>query len=101
MPKSYARFNRPATTERLCAALCQHFSLADLKLEIEMGDTQGQTLAEIEIRQAEARQAEAESALENDDNIHEFTRRFGATVREGSVRPTDPASVSQSSPEIH
>ena len=59
----------------------------DLDLRVETGETTGPTLASIESEEAAARQAAAEAALANDDNIQEFERRFGARIRDGSIRP--------------
>ena len=100
LPEAMARFNRPLTLERLRDVLREALAAPELDLRVETGDTTGPTLASIESEEAAARQADAEAALANDDNIHEFERRFGASIREGSIRPLD-APVTQSDPTIH
>ena len=87
LPESMGRFNRPVTVERLRDALRQALGAPDLDLRVETGETTGPTLASIESEEAAARQAAAEAALANDDNIQEFERRFGARIRDGSIRP--------------
>ena len=101
LPAELGRFNRPATVERLRDVLRQQLANPGLVLDIDIVEAVGPTLSSIESDEAAARQADAEAALANDDNVSEFERRFGATILEGSIQPVDPTAVTQSDPTIH
>lgn len=101
LPAELGRFNRPATVERLRDVLRQQLANPGLVLDIDIVEAVGPTLSSIESDEAAARQADAEAALADDDNVSEFARRFGATILEGSIQPVDPTAVTQSDPTIH
>jgi DNA polymerase-3 subunit gamma/tau len=77
------------TEERLLQALQKHFG-PRTRLSIDTGDgdaTDEDTPARREARQAEAKLAEARSALDQDPTVRALQDRFGAAVQPVSVKP--------------
>ncbi len=72
--------------EKLLAALGATCGVKRLKFEINGGDIE--TPARRAAQAAEARQAAAEEAIESDPLVRSLEEKFGATVCEGSIKPT-------------
>ena len=81
--------NTAAARDKLQAALADALDAPALRLEVVVGDAQGQTRAAADEQAVVDRQRAAEQALENDDNVRMFIDRFGASIRPGSITPLD------------
>ncbi len=60
-----------------------------VKLSIELGNVQQDTPASYLQRQQQARQAAAQSAIQNDGNVQKLIETFGAQVRTDTIQPVD------------
>ncbi len=81
---------RPLATqkERLQGILSEYFGRA-LKLEIELVDQVGETLADQQQQAQDARQKAVEAAFLNDPVVQVLMQETGAQVIPGSIRPLD------------
>ncbi|MCZ6561226.1 MAG: DNA polymerase III subunit gamma/tau [Gammaproteobacteria bacterium] len=61
----------------------------DLKLHIEAGEIQSETLADRKSRESIEKQKAAEQSIASDPNIQAMQDAFGASVQDGSVQPLD------------
>jgi DNA polymerase-3 subunit gamma/tau len=81
-------YRRPTLEEKLRAALSGHFG-REMKLEIALATAAVATPARQQRAQADARQREAQVAIDNDPNVRAMRDTFGAKVQTESVRPVD------------
>ena len=76
----------PSNAERLQNELNQYFD-QPVRLAIEIGAIEGETPAERDAADRQARHREAVASLEQDPFVREMIERFDATLHEASVRP--------------
>jgi DNA polymerase-3 subunit gamma/tau len=74
--------------DRLQAALEEHFGRR-LKVEFTTGQPSGQTPAELEDREREAKLRSAVQAIEGDPFVRELVESFDARVVDETIRPLD------------
>lgn len=74
--------------QRLQKALADHYG-RDLKLHIEIGQPQAETVAGRKSREASEKQQAAEKSIASDPNVQAMQDAFGASVQQGSVQPLD------------
>ena len=70
------------------SALQTHLGRA-VRVSIELGNVQQDTPASYLQRQQQARQAAAQSAIQNDGNVQKMIETFGAQVRTDTIQPVD------------
>jgi DNA polymerase-3 subunit gamma/tau len=76
-----------ALVEKLAQALTRHLGEA-VKVEIGIAQSEPDTPARAQERDAEARLASARRSLEEDPTVRAFRDKFGATIKPDSIRPT-------------
>ena len=76
----------PSNPERLQNELNQYFD-QPVRVQIEVGAIEGETPAERDAADRQARHREAVASLEQDPFVREMIERFDATLHEASVRP--------------
>ena len=74
------------TVDRLKAALVQHFG-GPVELVVQVGTVAGNTKAQHERGEREARQARAVASIESDPFVRTLMSEFDAVVVPGSIRP--------------
>jgi DNA polymerase-3 subunit gamma/tau len=74
------------TVERLKAALVQHFG-GPVELAVQVGTVEGNTKAQYERGERDARQARAVASIESDPFVRTLVSEFDAVVVPGSIRP--------------
>jgi DNA polymerase-3 subunit gamma/tau len=75
-----------STVERLKAVLAQHFG-GPVELSVQVGTVAGNTKAQHERGEREARQARAIASIESDPFVRTLVSEFDAVVVPGSIRP--------------
>ncbi|MBZ0072708.1 MAG: DNA polymerase III subunit gamma/tau, partial [Gammaproteobacteria bacterium] len=78
----------PALERKLAEALTTHFG-RETKLHIEAEAPGEETPAQQQARANRERQAAAEQAIADDDNIRNLEETFGAQVQRDTVRPVE------------
>jgi DNA polymerase-3 subunit gamma/tau len=86
VPHAQRHLNDRAYQERLKLALEQHLG-AKLKLEIEVGPGNGNTLAEIRNRENGQRLDVAAAAIDGDPFVQDLIENFGARVVPSTIKP--------------
>jgi DNA polymerase-3 subunit gamma/tau len=83
-----ATLKTPNALERLTQALQKHYGAA-ARVVVEVGEAESEvdTPARREQREADARLAAARAALEDDPTVRALKDRFGAAVQQDSVKP--------------
>jgi DNA polymerase-3 subunit gamma/tau len=76
-----------ALVEKLAQALTRHLG-ETVKVEIGIAQSEPDTPARAQDRDAEARLAAARRSLEEDPTVRAFRDKFGATIKPDSIRPT-------------
>ena len=85
------QFAQPQIVARVTEALSRRLGVA-VKIEVEVGKTGSATAAVNATRAREARQAEAQVAIEDDPFVRELIDDFGATIVPDSIKPVDGAT---------
>lgn len=75
---------------RIGKALSEFFD-TQIKVQIEIGKTAGETPAEAKVREQAERQFQAEQAIETDLNVQTLIRHFDGKLSKGSIYPLDQA----------
>jgi len=88
LPSTKGHLQMKPAPERLQQALCEHLGRS-LVLKIEVGDPSSETPAETVGRERQARQAQAEEAIEQDLFIQEAKSSLDASVVKSSIKPID------------
>jgi DNA polymerase III subunit gamma/tau len=88
LPSTKGHLQMKPSPERLQQALCEYLGRT-LVLKIEVGDPTSETPAETVGRQRQARQAEAEEAIEQDLFIQEARSSLDASIVKSSIKPID------------
>ncbi|WP_415033970.1 DNA polymerase III subunit gamma/tau [Azonexus sp.] len=88
LPAEFSHLQMKPNPEKLQQALAAHFG-RPLILTIEAGEALGETPAAAQGRQRQERQAQAETAIKNDDFVREVADLFAAKVVEASIKPID------------
>ena len=83
-----AQLHSPALERKLAEALAAHFG-RETKLRIETEAPCEETPAQQQARLNRERQAAAEQAIAEDDNIRSLEETFGAQVQRDTVRPVE------------
>ena len=86
VPHAQRHLNDRAYQDRLRQALEQHLGMK-IKLEIGVGPSSGNTLAEIRGRESEQKQNTAVAAIDGDPFVRELIENFGAHVRQSTIKP--------------
>jgi DNA polymerase-3 subunit gamma/tau len=74
--------------DALATALSAHLG-RPMRLTIQLGGGSGETPMAAQQRREQARQAEAQAAIEGDANVQSILERFGGRIEPGSVRPLE------------
>jgi len=74
------------SADRLRDALAGFFG-QPVQLRMEVGETGSETAYAVEQSERQARQKQAEQAIENDDFVKTLVTEFGGEVVPGSIRP--------------
>ncbi|MCO6440671.1 MAG: DNA polymerase III subunit gamma/tau [Nitrococcus mobilis] len=85
---SHAHLLNSNIEERLCRLLSDRAG-ERLRLQIEVGRVEGETVTERELGELQQRQKAAELAIENDPNIAAFQEAFDARVVPDSIQPSE------------
>lgn len=85
---SHAHLLNSSLEERLCKALSDQLGEA-LRLRIEVGQVEGETIAERKLGEHQQRRQAAEAAIENDPNIVALREAFDARVIPDSIQPSE------------
>jgi DNA polymerase-3 subunit gamma/tau len=88
LPSTKGHLQMKPSPERLQQALCEHLGRA-VVLKIEVGDPSSETPAETAGRQRQARQEQAEEAIEQDMFIQEAKSSLDASIVKSSIKPID------------
>ena len=72
--------------QRLADVLSDYFA-ETISVQIELGKITGETPAMIAERERQARQLDAEAAIEQDPIVQQLKNQMGASVRSGSIEP--------------
>ncbi|MDB5812594.1 MAG: dnaX [Betaproteobacteria bacterium] len=86
VPHAQRHLNSRAYQERLKAALEQHLG-GKLKLDIQVGPGNGNTLAEIRDRDNEQKLNTAAAAIDGDPFVRDLIENFGARVLPSTIKP--------------
>ena len=86
VPHAQRHLNDRAYQERLRTALEQHLGMK-LKLEIAVGPSSGNTLAEIRDRDNEQKLNQAAQAIDGDPFVRDLIDNFGARVVPSTIKP--------------
>ncbi len=85
---SHAHLLNPNIEKRLCKLLSDRVG-ERLRLQVEVGRVEGDTVTERELGELQQRQKAAELAIENDPNIAAFQEAFDARVVPDSIQPSE------------
>ena len=88
LPSTKGHLQMKPSPERLQQALSEYFG-RPLVLKIELGDPSSETPAEQAGRQRQARQADAEAAIEQDMFVQEAISSLDASIVKSSIKPID------------
>ncbi|WP_341744300.1 DNA polymerase III subunit gamma/tau [Azonexus hydrophilus] len=88
LPSTKGHLQIKPSPERLQQALSEYFG-RPLVLKIELGDPSSETPAEQAGRQRQARQADAEAAIEQDMFVQEAISSLDASIVKSSIKPID------------
>ena len=86
---AHAHLRLPAAEKQLLEALQRFHDNPELKLEITVGEGEGETPARRDARRQEARKQSALEAVQKDPNVRSLERTFGARLNPDSVKPLD------------
>lgn len=77
-----------ARQDRLCEALQEYYG-SPVKLSVEIGETAGESPAQLESHRRAERQKAAVQAIEKDPNVTALRETFNADVRSETIQPLD------------
>jgi len=86
VPVEHKHLAEKVFIDKLRAALTNYFS-TEIALQVAVGGAGGNTLAEVEARGRQAKQAEAVAAIEQDSFVRELVENLDARLIESSIRP--------------
>ena len=86
LPRAHEHLLEKAYQERLKAALQKRYG-ADVHVSITLGDTGGNSPAEIADRERQHKQVRAIAEIEQDPFVRELVENFDARVNEASIKP--------------
>ncbi|MES2356345.1 MAG: DNA polymerase III subunit gamma/tau [Pseudomonadota bacterium] len=86
VPPEYKHLAEKVFIEKLRTALSNHFG-AEISLQITIGQSSGNTLAEVAERGRQAKQAEAVAAIGQDTFVRELVENMDARLIESSIKP--------------
>ncbi len=72
--------------EKLRSALSEHFG-RDIALNVQIGEVQTETPADIHYREKQERQDQAVAAINNDPFVQTMVKEFGASIALDSIKP--------------
>ena len=85
----HAGMQTAATTQRLLAALQDHYRNDQLKLTIELGQQTAATPAQHQAERRERQRQDAVQLIQQDPNVQALQQVFSAEVKTDSIKPTD------------
>ena len=86
VPYAQRHLNNRAYHDRLKSALEQHLG-AKIRLEISVGPSNGNTIAEIQGRESQQRQNEAAAAIDDDPFVRDLVESLDARVLSSTIKP--------------
>jgi DNA polymerase III subunit gamma/tau len=86
VPQEHKHLAEKVFIDKLQTALANYFG-ADIALKVVIGQSSGNTLAEVEERGRQTKQAEAHAAIGQDVFVRDLVENLDARVVESSIRP--------------
>ena len=86
VPHAQRHLNDRAYQDRLKAVLEQHLG-AGIRLQIDVGAGNGNTLAEVRTRENEQRLSAAAAAIDGDPFVRDLVENFGARIMTSTIKP--------------
>jgi len=86
VPQEHKHLAEKVFIDKLQTALANYFG-AEIVLKVAIGQSSGNTLAEVEERGRQAKQAEAQTAIGQDVFVRDLVENLDARVIESSIRP--------------
>lgn len=86
VPASYKHLIEKNFIEKLRSALSNHFG-TDIAIQVEIGESSGNTMVEVEAKHAQEKQAQAIVSIHQDSFVRTLVENMDARVIDSSIRP--------------